>query len=78
MHRLNRFFSWCFLIGGGALLSFIVPAIMRDIRSVPPGVFLLTALSALMAAIGWRNLKKPPPKNAEEHAPDVPIKKDGA
>ena len=58
MRRLNRFFSWCFLIGGGALLSFIVPAIMRDIWSVPPGVYLLTALSALMAAIGWRNLKK--------------------
>ena len=63
MSRLNRIFSWCCLIGGGALLSLLVPAIMADIRSVPPGVFLLTALAVLMAAVGWRKLKKSPQKS---------------
>ena len=64
MNRLSRIFGWCCLIGGGALLSFLVPAMMVDIRSVPPGVFLLTALSVLMAAVGWRKLRKPP-QNSE-------------
>ena len=75
MNRLNRFLSWCCLIGGGAALSLLVPSIMKDMKAVPPGVYFLTAVSVLMAAQGWRNLKKIPPKSAE-HASDLPIQED--
>ena len=60
MNRLKRFFHWCCLIGGGAMLCAFALGAMLDNEPVSATAYAGSALAGLIAAAGWHYLKKPP------------------
>ena len=59
MNLLKRFFHWGCLIIGGTLLCFFALDAIRDNEPTSAPAYMGSALSGLMAAAGWHNLRKP-------------------
>ena len=60
MNLLKRVFHWGCLIIGVTLLCFFVLEAILDNKPTSAAAYMGSALSGLMAASGWHNLRKPP------------------